>query len=145
MGYFYKFLGVAAAVTLLSATLVGAEEKDPLKPRVPPDQIADAKAMKNPVANTPENIAKGKALFEDAEQWIEEVSGVGIFAFDSVCETLGLNPDYLRRGIAEWKRAALAQRTQAKVYQLAPRSRKQRRNVALTRRSGRRWRRAAGR
>lgn len=89
--------------------------------------------------------SKGKALFEDAEQWIEEVSGVGIFAFDSVCETLGLNPDYLRRGIAEWKRAALAQRTQAKVYQLAPRSRKQRRNVALTRRSGRRWRRAAGR
>ena len=64
MGYFSKFLGVAAAVTLLSATLVGAEERDPLKPRVPADQLADAKALKNPVANTPESIAKGKALFE---------------------------------------------------------------------------------
>ena len=64
MGYFSKFLGVAAAVTLLSATVVGAEEKDPLKPRVPPDQIADAKALKNPIASSPESIAKGKALFE---------------------------------------------------------------------------------
>ena len=64
MGYFSKFLGVAAAITLLSATVVGAEEKDPLKPRVPADQIADAKALKNPVANTPESVAKGKALFE---------------------------------------------------------------------------------
>jgi hypothetical protein len=54
MGYFSKFFGLAAAVMLLSATVAGAEERDPLKPRVPPDQMADAKALKNPVANTPE-------------------------------------------------------------------------------------------
>ena len=89
--------------------------------------------------------SKGKTLFLDAEEWIEDVTGAGIFAFDSVCETLGLNPDYLRRGLTEWKKAALAQRTQAKVYRLTPRSRKQRRNAALARRAGRRWRRAAGR
>ncbi|MBA5872454.1 MAG: c-type cytochrome [Nitrospira sp. CR2.1] len=64
MGYFSKFVGVCAAVTLLSVAVVGAEEKDPLKPRVAPDQMADAKAMKNPVASTPESIAKGKALYE---------------------------------------------------------------------------------
>ena len=64
MGYLSKCLGVTAAVMLLSATVVGAEEKDPLKPRVPPDQMAEAKAMKNPVANTPESVAKGMALFE---------------------------------------------------------------------------------
>lgn len=90
--------------------------------------------------------SKGKALFQEAEEWLEEVNGAGVFAFDSVCETLGLNPDYLRRGMTEWKTAALTQRTQAKVYQLNPRPRKQRRrSVALTRRSGRRLRRAAGR
>ena len=64
MRYFSKFLGVSAALMLFSATVAGAEEKDPLKPRVPPDQIAEAKQMKNPDANTPENIAKGKAMFE---------------------------------------------------------------------------------
>ncbi|MBI4000529.1 MAG: cytochrome c [Nitrospira defluvii] len=64
MGYLSKFLGVCAAVTLLSVTVVGAEEKDPLKPRVAPDQMAEAKAMKSPVASTPASIAQGKALYE---------------------------------------------------------------------------------
>lgn len=64
MGYLSKFLGVSAAVLLLSASVVGAEEKDPLKTRVPADQLADAKANKNPHASTPESIAKGKALYE---------------------------------------------------------------------------------
>jgi cytochrome c len=64
MGYLSKLLSVSAAVLLLSASVVGAEEKDPLKTRVPADQLADAKAMKNPQASTPESIAKGKALYE---------------------------------------------------------------------------------
>ena len=64
MGYFSKFLGITAALMLMSVTVAGAAEKDPLKARVPADQMSDAKAMKNPVASTPESIAKGKALFE---------------------------------------------------------------------------------
>jgi len=64
MRYLSKFLGLSAALMLVSVTVVGAEERDPLKSRVPPDQISDAKQMKNPVAATPESIAKGKALFE---------------------------------------------------------------------------------
>ena len=64
MGYLSKLLGISAAVIVLSVSVVGAEEKDPTKPRVPPDQIADAKAVKNPVASSPESIAKGKALYE---------------------------------------------------------------------------------
>ena len=44
MGYFSKFLGISAALIMLSVSVVGAEEKDPLKARVPADQMADAKA-----------------------------------------------------------------------------------------------------
>jgi hypothetical protein len=87
--------------------------------------------------------SKGKALFQEAEEWVEETGGAGVFSFDSVCETLGLNPDYLRRGMSDWKKSALAERTQAKVYQLTPR--KQRRSVGVAQRSTRRLRRAAGR
>jgi hypothetical protein len=64
MGYFSKFLGISAALMLLSVSVVGAEERDPLKPRVPADQMAEARANKSPVEATPDNIAKGKALFE---------------------------------------------------------------------------------
>src|SRR5256886_13074587 len=64
MRYVLRFAGLLTALMFVAATAVVAEERDPLKPRVPPDQIADAKALKNPIANTPENVAKGKALFE---------------------------------------------------------------------------------
>ena len=89
--------------------------------------------------------AKGKALFQEAEDWIQQAAGEGVFAFDSICEGLGLSPDYIRRGLATWKENSLAQRSQAKVYRLAPRSRKHKRRVALSRRSGQRLRRAASR
>jgi mono/diheme cytochrome c family protein len=64
MGYFTKFLGISAALMMLSVTVVGAEERDPLKARVPVDQMSDARANPNPIPATPDNIAKGKALFE---------------------------------------------------------------------------------
>jgi len=64
MGYLLRSAGFLTALMFVAATTVVAEERDPLKPRVPPDQIAEAKKLKNPIANTPENVAKGKALFE---------------------------------------------------------------------------------
>jgi hypothetical protein len=90
---------------------------------------------------------KGKALFEEAEGWVQEAGSDSVFAFDSVCEALGLNPDYLRRGMAEWKKAATTRRAPGKVYQLAAEPRTQRRGRAISRsaRSRRRLRRAAGR
>jgi hypothetical protein len=89
---------------------------------------------------------KGKALFSEAEEWIEETSAGSIFSFAAVCEALGLNPDYLRRGMADWKKAAVAQRSQAgRVYRLAQRAPKQRRNARLARSTNRHLRRATGR
>jgi hypothetical protein len=64
MGYLLKSVGLLTAFMFVAAAVAVAEERDPLKPRVPADQIADAKQVKNPVANTPESVAKGKALFE---------------------------------------------------------------------------------
>jgi hypothetical protein len=46
---------------------------------------------------------KKRRLFEETEKWILEVGGDWIFSFDSVCETLGLNPDYVRQGLLRWK------------------------------------------
>ena len=70
--------------------------------------------------------SKGKGLFEEAEQWVNEKAGGSVFAFDSVCESLGLNPEYLRRGLVDWKSGARARRTPRKVYRLAEAPRRQR-------------------
>lgn len=90
--------------------------------------------------------SKGKLLFEEAEQWVQDREGGSVFAFDSVCESLGLNPEYLRRGLAAWKESALTRRAPAKVYRLAARPKKERRAEAgRGHGSRRRLRRAASR
>ncbi|HWP57853.1 MAG TPA: hypothetical protein VNL14_08200 [Candidatus Acidoferrales bacterium] len=52
--------------------------------------------------------AKKKALFRDAEAWIMEQSRDWIFSFESVCESLGLDPGYLRAGLLRWKEKKMA-------------------------------------
>jgi len=46
---------------------------------------------------------KGQRLFRDAEEWISLEDKKWVFSFDNVCEMLDVNPEYLRRGLREWK------------------------------------------
>jgi len=89
--------------------------------------------------------SKGKAQFRDTEDWIFQGTDLGIFSFDIVCETLGLEPNYVRRGLAHWKKQRVAQQTQAQVISLRPPRDKLRRGPALSGRPKPRLRRAAGR
>lgn len=41
-------------------------------------------------------------LFEEAEEWIH-LNDDGVFSFNNVCETLGLHPGQLRKGLERWK------------------------------------------
>ena len=63
MGYLRAAV-IAVSVYVVVGATVYAEERDPAVSRVPGDQVAAAKAMKNPIAMTPESIAKGRAIFE---------------------------------------------------------------------------------
>ncbi|HXV84003.1 MAG TPA: hypothetical protein VEG60_29475 [Candidatus Binatia bacterium] len=88
---------------------------------------------------------KGKVLFQEAEDWIWDRNNDWLFSFANVCETLGFNPAFLRQGLAQWRAQKQESRAKAKVYQLAPRSGKRKRGVAVTRRARHRLRRAASR
>ncbi|MGZ9242573.1 MAG: hypothetical protein ACXW6K_19020 [Candidatus Binatia bacterium] len=41
-------------------------------------------------------------LFHDADEWIISNED-GIFSFNHICETLGLNPEALRKGLQPWR------------------------------------------
>ena len=43
----------------------------------------------------------GREQFRGAEQWLMGGGDGGVFAFENVCETLGLDPEYVRRGLRE--------------------------------------------
>lgn len=53
-------------------------------------------------------------LLQEAEEWIYSMDE-GIFSFINVCETLGLDPKNLRKGLEQWK---------ARQVRLSPEERK---------------------
>jgi len=55
--------------------------------------------------------ARRKKLFNETEDWIMEQDSDSIFSFVSICEVLGLNPEYVRRGLLRWKEKKLARPT----------------------------------
>jgi hypothetical protein len=46
----------------------------------------------------------GRELFAEAAAWIECTSRDGLFSFESISEALDIEPQYFRRGLAEWQR-----------------------------------------
>jgi len=57
----------------------------------------------------------GRQMFADANTWIASEDRDWYFSFENICETLEINPQYLRRGVREWWVAA-----QGTTRQLTP-------------------------
>jgi hypothetical protein len=51
-----------------------------------------------------------RRLFEDARRWIFETGGDWVFSFDNVCNALGFNPEYIRKGMRRWWEKKLSSR-----------------------------------
>ena len=49
------------------------------------------------------STSKGQRLFRDADEWIALEDKHWVFSFDNVCDMLDINPDYMRRGLRQWK------------------------------------------
>lgn len=50
---------------------------------------------------------RGERLFRKAEKWIQEKNTDWLFSFESICNSLELNPDYLRKGLRQWRETTL--------------------------------------
>ncbi len=46
---------------------------------------------------------KHRELFQDAEVWINSDNPTWFFSFPNVCDTLDLDPDYVREGLRKWR------------------------------------------
>jgi len=62
---------------------------------------------------------KRKRIFDETEEWIVTPDSDWVFSFVHVCETLGLSPAYLRRGLLRWKQRKQNQHHQIAVAQQA--------------------------
>src|SRR5229473_541770 len=55
------------------------------------------------------STSKGQRLFRDADEWIGLEDKRWVFSFDNVCDMLDINPEYMRRGLKDWKERKLAE------------------------------------
>jgi hypothetical protein len=51
--------------------------------------------------------SKGQRLYRDADEWIALEDKHWVFSFDNVCDMLDINPEYMRRGLKDWKQRKL--------------------------------------
>ncbi len=55
-------------------------------------------------------------LFREAEEWIlQQEKSDWLFSFDNACETLSLNPDYIREGLLRWRYLRLRERDRVRL------------------------------
>ena len=63
---------------------------------------------------------KARQLFLDAEEWITADDRTWFFAFENVCDTLDLDPDYVREGLFKWRAAERRRVGDAAVHPQPP-------------------------
>jgi hypothetical protein len=49
----------------------------------------------------------GKKLFQQAEEWFFDKDSDVLFSFESICQTLELHPEPIRKGLMVWKETRL--------------------------------------
>ena len=57
--------------------------------------------------NSSAQTGKDTRIFREAEQWVLGVGDDWLFGFESICETLELNPEYMRNGLLRRKEKEL--------------------------------------
>ena len=69
--------------------------------------LADAVDVYQKMAFNPES--KGRQLFVDAEEWLFGGGSTRwFFSFENICDVLSLEPEYIRRGLVDWKHRRVA-------------------------------------
>lgn len=61
-----------------------------------------------------------RRLFDEAEEWLCGGAGEGPFSFETVCETLGIEPEFLRKGLLEWRAQQLAGEAHRRLARRSP-------------------------
>lgn len=85
-----------------------------------------------------------RQIFVETEGWFADRRADGPFAFETICHTLGIDPDFMRKGLRNWRRQQLngmnpprlARRAPVRVsgpISVPPRRRRSRRAISGTR------------
>lgn len=46
---------------------------------------------------------RGQQLFSEAKEWVDSGDKGWLFSFENICDTLEIDPSYVRRGLSRWR------------------------------------------
>jgi len=64
-------------------------------------------AVEGYMKNLKASSKKSQNRFREAEEWINRRDKIWLYSFDNVCEALDIDPEYMRRGLHQWKQSQL--------------------------------------
>lgn len=60
-------------------------------------------ALNSFFANVQMRGRREKRIFTETEEWFFNAANEGVFSFENICSLLGIDPGYVRRGLAVFK------------------------------------------
>jgi hypothetical protein len=60
---------------------------------------------------------KRKRLFDDVHRWFFEASSDWLCGFENICSVLGLNPEYIRKGLVRSRTKELSKHRRAPFWE----------------------------
>jgi hypothetical protein len=76
--------------------------------------------------------AHGEKLFREAESWFFDGTTQGLYTCENICEMVGLDLDYLRKGLRQWRRNAGTQPPKFRLFYIVGPGRRARRIAKRT-------------
>jgi hypothetical protein len=104
-------------------TLLAAQYFDNLRGKsvLEPEKRLMLAILEDAISRYQENMfsqdRRGKRHFQEVQEWIANADNGWIFSFESVCESVGLNPDYVRQGLLQWKEKGRQMRSHCETWE----------------------------
>jgi len=61
-----------------------------------------------------------RLMYREAEEWVYRDDGDALFSFSMVCETLGIQHEYLRSGLGQWRETQSRSRSTQRIGRRSP-------------------------
>jgi hypothetical protein len=75
---------------------------------------------------------RGKARFQEEEDWFFHERSDRLFSFEKICEVLDLNPDYIRIGLTRWRSRPPARNSKLRLFYVVRPCRRAQKQTART-------------
>jgi hypothetical protein len=71
----------------------------------------------------------GRTAFREAEEWLMRERSNWFFSFEQICQSLNLDPDYIREGLRRWQNCSTARQRKIRLFYVVRAGRRVRKSM----------------